>query len=287
MRRKNIWVVFFMLLAGGVFCLTSATAVPASEKVLQSAGCKTEYYLLKDLASAYNAQTGTKIMLGNTGNKKAIGLLMDRKVDFAFTCKPISKLTRGLGLDPESVAGWQSIAIAKDPIVVVAHPEIGINNITAGQLAALFKGQFKNWQELGGNNLPVKTAYINPQLESGIVLLFKEFTVGSKGNLDENAMIANGPAMAGNYVSVTPGGVTFMGFNSYQKKYGNILEINGVVPTRENILDDTYGLTATYYITMREENNESVDDFARFATSGEGRAAIDQNFIFYSKENAD
>jgi len=255
----------------------------AQEEIIKAAGCKTEIFLLKDLTAAYKEKTGNKIQLGNTGNKKAVNLLLDQKIDFTFTCKPISKLTKGLKLDPASVSSWTSVAIAKDPIVIVSHVKNGVQNITSEQLANLFQGKMVNWKELGGNDLPIKTAHMSSSLESGVVLLFKEFTVGKDGKLAEKAMIANGPSMLGNFVSVTPGAVTFMGFNSYREKYGDIVEIDGVAPTRENILNGSYGLAATYYLTLDGRSNKSVTDFVEFVKSEDGKKSIDQNFISVSQ----
>lgn len=255
----------------------------AAPLVLHSAGCKTEYYLVKELGDAYAAKTEIKLQLGNTGNKKAVDLLMDSKIDFAFTCKNISQLTKGLKLDPESVEGWTSIPIAKDPIVIVGNSMNGVTDMTTGQLTEIFQGKTTNWKEAGGGDLPIHTAYMNPELESGVVLLFKEFTVGEEGKLDEKARMGDNPSMLGHYVSMTPGALTFMGFNSYQKKFGTILAVDGVVPTRENILNGSYKLTATYYLTLAAGENKNVSDFVQFVQSDEGKSVIEKNFIPFSQ----
>ena len=135
----------------------------------------------------------------------------------------------------------------------------------------------------GGNDVPIKTTYMNPDLESGVVLLFKEFTVGSNGELDKSAVLGNGPSMLGNYTSITPGCVTFMAFNSYQEKYGDILAVDGVQPTRENIMNGKYRLAATYYLTVVEGENKQVDGFVDYVLSPNGQESIEQNFIPYSK----
>lgn len=255
----------------------------ADQIVLHSVGCKTEYFLLQELAAAYTAKNGTKLQLGNTGNKKAVELLMAKKIDFAFTCKTIGQLTSGLQLDPNGVDGWTSVPIAKDPIVVVTNPKNGVTGLSSAQLTEVFQGKATNWQEVGGSDLPILTAYINPELESGVVLLFKEFTVGEEGRLDDKGRLGENPSMLGNYVAMNPGGVTFMGLNSYQDKFGPILAIDGVTPSRENILNGAYKLAATYYLTLPAEKNMDVAAFVQFVQSEEGKAVIAKNFIPYSK----
>lgn len=265
------------------FCLCLSWSWGAGDTILKSAGCKTEYFLLQDLAEAYKTKTGTTVQLGNTGNKKALALMMDRKVDFAFTCKTIDQLSGKLKLDPAVVGSWKSVPVAKDPIVIVSNRANGAQNLTREQLTDLFQGKIANWKELGGNDVAVKTAYMNPELESGVNLLFKEFTVGEKGKLDVNAELGNGPANLGHYVARTPGAVTFIGFNSYHEEDGDILSIDGVAPTRENILNGTYALAATYYLTLNEKENADLTEFINFIRSEDGTKAIAENFIPYSE----
>jgi len=250
---------------------------------MKSAGCKTEYYLLQDLSAAYKEKTGNKIQLGKTGNKKAINLLMDNKIDFTFTCKTIDQLAKKLKLDKEVISTWKSIPIAKDPIVIVSNGKNGVKGITTQQLTDIFQGNINNWKEVGGNDLPVLPSYMNQEFESGVVLLFKEFTVGAKGQLVKKAHISEGPSTSGNYVSRTPGGVTFMGVSAYNEKHGDILEIDGAAPSRENILTGKYPLSATYYLTVDGNERADVSQFIEYTLSDDGQKAIDVNFIPYSE----
>ena len=126
MMKKNKNIVI-----GAVFIISALVIRPAilhaaEVKLINSAGCKTEYHLMKDLCLAYEEKTGIEIRTGKTGNKKAIELMLDGKVDFAFTCKPIEKLSQNLKLDKQKTKTWKSIAIAKDPLVIVSNMKNGI-----------------------------------------------------------------------------------------------------------------------------------------------------------------
>jgi len=275
MSRKIL--VYF--LAVTILCLTVCGDAFSATDHLKSAGCKTEIYLLKDIAEAYKEQTGKTLRLGNTGNKKAVNLLLEKKVDFTFTCKPIDKIAKGMKLDKQQVSSWQSIALAKDPIVIVANPGNGITNITQDELTKIFQGRIRNWQELNGKNLPVSPAYLSDDLESGLVLLFKEFTVGVNGKLTDNAMQAKAPDMLGNYTSVTPGAISFMNYNTYEEKYGEVLKVDGILPNEQNIRNGTYPLTATYFLTIDGSNHQAVAEFIDFTRSENGQNAIRRNYI--------
>ncbi|MBU1638953.1 MAG: substrate-binding domain-containing protein [Proteobacteria bacterium] len=282
MKLKKILVAIVL----GVVCACQGQQgdVQAAEKeYLASAGCKTEHFLLVDLAEAYQQKTGKTIRIASTGNKKAIDLMLDNKIDFAYTCKPIISLSKKLKLDASKISTWKSVPIAKDPIAIVSNKKNGVSDISVAQLTALFEGKIKNWQEIGGTDLPVLTAYINPELESGTVLLFKEFTVGMDGKLDPGAKQLNGPSMLGNYVAATPGGVTFIPLNAYDEKFGDIVKIDGVEPVKENILNGKYSLSATYYLTFDQSDNKDLADFVEYCLSAAGQGVVAKNFIPYSQ----
>lgn len=263
--------------------LLTPNYVGAAGTHMKSAGCKTEYFLLKELAQAYQKKTGTKLRTAKTGNKKAMELMLAGDVDFAFTCKPLSKLSKKLNLDQAKVVSWKSVPIAKDPIVIVSNGENGVGSLSVEQLTAIFKGETTNWSTLGGADLPIRIAYFDPSLESGSYLLFKEFTVGVKAELTPDAKLLDGPSMLGNFVSRTPGGVTFIPLNSYHQEYGDVVEIDGVAPSQQTIIDGSYSLAATYHLTVDSNKNGAIDDFVSYCKSPEGQQVIARNFVPYAK----
>lgn len=277
MNKK--YFVILAVAAAIMFWQVDGRLDAAGPSVLKSAGCKTEYFLLQDLSKVFANTSGTVLQLGKTGNNKAINLLLDRQIDFAFTCKSIEQLAEKLQLDPRVIERWKSVPIAKDPIVIVSNKQNGAQELTLEQLADIFQGDISNWKDVGGNDLPVLTAYINPELESGVAMHFQDFILDPGEKLDGNARVADGPSMLGNYIAMTPGAVTFMGYNSYQEKFGDIVAVDGALPTRENILSGKYGLAVTYYLTLAGDEHADVSEFLDFVRSEEGKRAIEMNFI--------
>ena len=86
------------------------------EIVLTSAGCKTEYFLIRDLINGYRAQTNKGIQIKKTGNKKATEMLLNGEIDFSFTCKKHKKLLHKFGYVRIDNKNWRCIKIASDPI---------------------------------------------------------------------------------------------------------------------------------------------------------------------------
>lgn len=249
---------------------------------ISCAGCKTEYFLIKELAKAYKTKTGIVLKVAKTGNKKAVHLTLGNKTDFAFTCKPISKLSKKFKIDQKKISEWVSTAIAKDPIILVSNKENGITNLSVDQITKIFLGETKNWKELSGNNLPILPASLSPKLESGVTTVFKENTGGKDMKFPSNIKYLNGPSMLGNYVSSKPGAIGFIGYNSYKKKYGDILKVENISPTKETISNNTYKFSTVYYLTIPNKNKK-IQDFLNFCLSAEGQKIIAKNFFVYNK----
>ena len=72
MKNKYVSSLLTFLFFGAVCCIPAVTY--AAEEVMKSAGCKTEYFLIKDLSNSYKKKSGRKIQIGKTGNKKAVNL---------------------------------------------------------------------------------------------------------------------------------------------------------------------------------------------------------------------
>lgn len=280
LAKGSILVAAFMFV---FLFLHAPNSADASGSQIKSAGCKTEFFLLKELAQEYQKKTGTKLRTAKTGNKKAIELMLAGDVDFAFTCKPLAKLSKKLNLEQGRIAAWKSIPIAKDPIIIVSNVKNGVEDLSIEELTAIFNGKASNWSTFGGANLPIRVAYFDPSLESGSTLLFKEFTVGIDGELIADAKLLEGPTMLGNYVARTAGGVTFMPLNSYQEEYGEVIAISGVKPSQQTVKDGSYSLTATYHLTVESGKNEAIDEFISYCMSPEGQRIIARNFVPYAE----
>ena len=88
--KKYVFLTISILLS----LLQINSKLQAAEQV-NCAGCKTEYYLIKELTDSLNNElTDINIKPAKTGNKKAVELMIDGKVNFAFTCKNHLNLLR-------------------------------------------------------------------------------------------------------------------------------------------------------------------------------------------------
>ena len=285
---KAIYISVIILL---LYFMPNAVA----ETKLKAAGCKTEAILIDELCQNYSA---ARIKPARTGNKKALKLFAAGKVDFAFTCKPASKLIKKFKISQDKAKDWICIAFARDPLVVVVNPDTNITSLTLSELSSIFTGSIKNWKELNGNDLPIKLGYMDSKkVETGNNTVFKECTLqqyvsptgkivdtpnkapNMKANFTKEATILDSPDKLGNFVSATPGGIAFMGLNSYKSKYGTAIKINEIEPTLDTVRSGTYPMAVTYHLIYSTSGSAAAKKFIDFALSPEGQAITSRNFV--------
>ncbi|MBU8870156.1 MAG: substrate-binding domain-containing protein [Gemmatimonadales bacterium] len=252
---------------------------------VRCAGCKTEHFLIQHLAAPYEALSGVKLLPGGSGNKKAILLFVDGKINFAYTCKPHVKLAKKFKLDPAATANWVSTAIAKDPIVVVANSGCGITDLTLDQLKGIFSGSIQNWNEVGGADLPIIVAHLDDSVESGVVTVFKETTVGAKANLNPLAKKLKSPPQLGSFAKATAGATTFMGLNSYEDKFGTLVSINGANPDVANVVNGSYPLSVTYHVVYDPTQSSEAEGFLGFCATQQGQDLINEMMVAIPQKN--
>lgn len=283
--KINVGIVFFLILLFSLFS-SPISAEQSEKKGLRAAGCKTEYYLLHDLARGFKSSRNIDLETNRTGNMVGLKLLAAGETDFAFTCKPHTPLVKKFDISPEESKHWETFVLAKDPIVVLVHRDNPVVNLTIDQLRQIFSGSITNWKEVGGENQPIKVARYNDEVGSGVLTVFKEIVMGKKddGSLHElliSAVQFPGPTNEGAYIAQNPGGISFMGFNSYRRRYGSLLNINGFAPNRENIINGTYPLVATYHIVYdrRNRDKKELKAFFEYIRSDEGIQIANQSFV--------
>ncbi len=257
----------------------SFNAARAAEQI-HCAGCKTEFFLIQKITDSLNQQSNDlSYKPASTGNKKAIELMLEGKINFAFTCKTHWQLAKKFQLDKDIISSWSTVAIAHDPIIVVANPDCKVSNLTMPQLCDIFSGTITNWKDISGADLDIKVGYLDESVESGVVTVFKETSVGENNKLTANATLLKAPNNLGNFCQATPGAIVFMGMNSYDPKYGTIISIDGNKPDVDTVTNGSYPLSVTYYIIYDKQNSLAADKLLAFIATDKGKEITNSMMI--------
>ena len=186
----------------GTFCL--AGAVSAREILVK--GSDTMLNLVQRLAEAFgNAQSDATVSVTGGGSGVGINAIVNGDCDIgnasrSITSKEISD-ARGNGVEPTE------LAIAIDGLSLVVNSENSVSQLTLAQIGAIYRGEIKNWKEVGGPEKKI-TLY-GRQPSSGTFVYLRDEVM--KGDYDPGMLQMNGNSQICEAVKGDESGIGYVG----------------------------------------------------------------------------
>ena len=174
--------------------------------------------------------------------------------------------------DEETATGAVENVVAIDGIAVIVDKENSVTDISAEDLAKIYKGEITNWSELGGE-------------DEAIVVIGREAGSGTRDAFEELLEIADECAYAQELdstggvlakVASTPGSIGYVSLDVVDDTV-TAVALDGVASTEENILAGDYLLSRPFVMaTMGEvsEQNELVQTWFDYVHSEDGQNVI-------------
>jgi phosphate transport system substrate-binding protein len=260
-------LLFLALLAAGM--LQGAEGFGATLAVPGTGACEV---ILTELAEAYNLGNPEEPInippsIGSGGGIKAV---LDGEAQLA-------RVARRLKAEEEQ-QGLVSLVFARDAVAFVVGKRVEISNMNAGQLAAIFTGKIDNWKDVGAGEGSIRVVGREPGDSSLSVIQehlkeFKEiaFTPKAKIILYDRETVET--------LAKYKNSVGFIPLSAAKWAEGAIKQISldGVAPTRVNVLAGTYRLVEDFAFVYKNELRPGAGRFVEFVFSEEGKKILEKN----------
>ncbi|MBC7247214.1 MAG: phosphate ABC transporter substrate-binding protein [Actinobacteria bacterium] len=165
--------------------------------------------------------------------------------------------------DEEKDKGLVDHKIALDIIVVIAHKDIPLDNLTKDQVFNIFTGKVKNWKEVGGP-------------DQAIVVVVRDEASGTREMFDEKALKKEKPVAGAiecnsngivrQTVSSTPYSIGYISYG-YLDNSVKGLKYDGVAANKENAVNKTYPLSRYLHMFTKGEATGLAKEFIDFILS--------------------
>lgn len=215
------------------------------------------------------------------GSSTGFSALKNAQADIAAASRPIkdSELVEleSLG-DLKSPGAEQVIAI--DGLAIILHPHNPLSQLSTEQLARLFSGEIKTWEELGSTGGPVHLYARDDQ--SGTYDTFKELVLSRRGKaLNPAAKRFESSEQLSDAVSRDPQGIGFIGL-PYVRQAKAVAIIDGdsqpMPPLNSLIATEDYPLSRRLYLYLPPNGqNPWADALVSFSQSAKGQAIVAAN----------
>lgn len=174
--------------------------------------------------------------------------------------------------EEEKTTGAVENVVALDGIAVITDSQNSVRNLTTEQLANIYKGDVKNWSELGGADEAI--VVIGRENESGTRDAFEELLeVADECNYAQE-LDSTGAVLA--KVSATEGAIGYVSLDVVDDSVGAI-SLNGIAATEENIVAGSYLLSRPFVMATKgeiSEQNDLVQTWFDYIQSDEGKEII-------------
>jgi len=252
-RRKGICLVLALagimiaapVLAGNIVIKGSTTVLPIAQKVAEA--------YMKE-----NPDASISISGGGSGN--GIKAIIDGTTDIADSSRFIKD--QEVALAVQNNVYPVPFAVAYDCIVPIVHPSNKVANLTLDQLKAIYKGDIKNWKEVGGPDSPI--VVISRDTSSGTYEVWEE-KVMKKERVYPGALLQASNGAVAQAVANNKNAVGYIGLG-YVNDTVKPVSANSIKGSAETTLNGTYPISRPLYMFTNKWPKEEIAKFLNYVT---------------------
>ena len=265
-----------------------ALAVSAQD-VVQVKGSDTLVNLVQRLAEVYMEKNpGAAIAVTGGGSGVGIAALSSNRIAVANSSRAMKEKEYVAAKENGVVPVQVSIAI--DGLCFITSEAVNLKSLTKGQIGAIYRGEIKNWKEVGGPDMPV--SLYGRQPSSGTYAFVQEEVMGNK-NYTPKMKQMNGNAQIIEAIKAEKGGIGYVGVG-YALENGKVaagIKVLDVAKDAKsapvsplepaNVKSGKYPIARPLFQYINGKPKGAVLDFVKFELSPEGQKIVEEQG-FYS-----
>ena len=178
--------------------------------------------------------------------------------------------------------GLVPTTIAHDGIAVIVSKDNPVNALTTDQIAKIYKGEIKNWKEVGGNDAEINL--VIREASSGTRGAFEELLglEGENGTLvdEKNAAVMDATSGVIQTVKANANAIGYVSFGSMGDDV-KAVQVDGVTCSAETVKDGSYKIARPFLLITKEgANNADAQAFIDWILSDEGQTIVtDEKYV--------
>ena len=242
----------------------STTVLPVMQKI-------SEHLMQKD--------PSVVIELSGGGSGSGIKALNEQLTQIAMSSRKIKdkevKTAKEKGVEPFE------IQVAVDAIVPIVNPKNTLKSLSLDDLRKIYKGEIKNWKEVGGSDAPI--VLVSRDSSSGTFESWESLVMKNQ-RVSPRALLQTSNGTVVQTVSTNPNAIGYIGLG-YVVPFIKAVEIDGVKATPESAKNGKWPLSRDLYLYTNHQPQGAVKKVTDFCLSDEGRGLIKKvGFIPPSKQ---
>lgn len=241
-------------------------------------GSDTMVHLVSNWAEAFmKKHPDIEVSVTGGGSGTGIAALLNGTTDICAASRKIKDKELMLALE-KNVHPYE-MAVAKDGIAVVVHPDNPVDKLTLEQLSKIFTGKTMRWSDVGGPNEEVEV--LSRESSSGTYIFFQEMVLNKQDYMQDAKLL---PATSSIIQSVSSDkwaiGYVGLGYAVAASDKVKIVPVKkddsspAIMPSDETVKSGAYPIARPLYLYTSGQPKGTVKDFVDFCLSAEGQQIV-------------
>lgn len=216
----------------------------------------------------------------HTKTHQAYVNLINKSVDLIYVTSPSKE---ELALAVTSKVELEIIPIVSEAFVFLTNKDNPIDSLTVEQIQKIYIGEYTNWKQVGGADMPIKAFQrpVNSGSQTGFLDLVMKGLTPAKAPIEmipaEMDELVERVAQFDNASDAIGYSYFYYVTDMWVNTNIKLMKVNGILPAPKTIQDGSYPIHTSYYAVIRKDEASSspVRKIIKYILSNEGQQLME------------
>ena len=245
--------------------------------VMASIGNKfMEEYITWDKVSSNLPSENISIYVSSAGSGAGVKSILDNTASFGMLARKIRDTEKS------QMTNYKEFLVASDALTVsvnAKNPIVKIkDDLDSDTIRKIFSGEYKYWSDVDPSLPQKEIVVIIRDLSGGAYEVFQESIMGET-QISPNAIQSPSMGALGTKIVENENAIGYASYGVYNQNKDNLFafKVDGVEPTKENILNGQYKIQRPLMFIKNSELSEAENAFVNYVFSDIGKQIVEEN----------
>lgn len=283
-KRVLAWLSVLVLFLIQVSCdsgqkeAAKGDSATGSGKMISIKGSDTMVHLTSTWAEQFMAQhPDSQISVTGGGSGTGVAALLNGTTDICAASREMQGKEKEIAAQKKIALVEQTVA--RDGLAIIVNPENPIADLSMEQLRKIFIGEYANWKDVGGPDLPI--IVLSRESSSGTFVFFQEHVL-KKADYTPKARLLAGTSALVQSVASDKGAIAYVGLAFALEAKATVKMVGvkpgddapAVLPSDETVRAGSYPVARPLYLYTNGSSSPEVKAFVDFALSDAGQKIV-------------
>ena len=235
-----------------------------------------EEYVTWDKVSSNLPNEKISIYVSSAGSGAGVKSILDNTASFGMLARKIRDNEKS------QMTNYKEFLVASDALTVSVNAKNPItkikDNLDSDTIRKIFSGEYKYWSDVDASLPQKEIVVIIRDLSGGAYEVFQESIMGET-QISPNAIQSPSMGALGTKIVENENAIGYASYGVYNQNKDNLFafKVDGVEPTKENILNGQYKIQRPLMFIKNSELSKSESAFVDYVFSDIGKQIVEEN----------